>query len=83
MQARARRDWCRSARDRAGERRGRVLIPYFYTVLADVSAHLGHTEDGLQALAEAHTLVEPAEDAGGKRKFIASGASCSYGRWGP
>jgi predicted ATPase len=26
--------------------------------LAEVSAHLGHPEDGLQALAEAHTLVE-------------------------
>jgi predicted ATPase len=27
-------------------------------VLADVWAHLGHSEDALQALAEAHTLVE-------------------------
>jgi predicted ATPase len=27
-------------------------------VLADVTAHLGHTDDALQALAEAHTLVE-------------------------
>jgi hypothetical protein len=27
-------------------------------VLADVSAHLGHPADGLQALAEAHALVE-------------------------
>jgi predicted ATPase len=33
-------------------------IPYFCTMLAEVSAHLGHPEDGLQALAEAHTLVE-------------------------
>jgi len=31
-------------------------------VLADVAAHLGHTEDGLQALAEAHTLVEQQEE---------------------
>jgi predicted ATPase len=31
-------------------------------VLADVSAHVGHTEDGLQALAEAHTLVEQHEE---------------------
>jgi predicted ATPase len=38
------------------------FVPYFYTVLADVSAHLGHTEDGLQALAEAHTLVEQQEE---------------------
>jgi predicted ATPase len=35
-----------------------LLIPYFSTLLADVSAHLGHTDDGLQALAEAYTLVE-------------------------
>jgi predicted ATPase len=35
-----------------------LLVPYFCTVLAEVSGHLGHTEDGLQALAEAHTLVE-------------------------
>ena len=27
-------------------------------MLAEVCDHLGHTEDGLQALAEAHTLVE-------------------------
>src|SRR5262245_27998186 len=33
-------------------------VPYLCTLLAEVSAHLGHTEDGLQALAEAHTLVE-------------------------
>jgi predicted ATPase len=32
------------------------------TLLADVSAHLGHTEDGIQALAEAHTLVEQLEE---------------------
>ena len=31
-------------------------------MLAEVSAHLGHTEDGLQALAEAHTLVEQHEE---------------------
>src|SRR5262249_42730703 len=35
-----------------------LFIPYFYTVLAEVCDHLGHTADGLQALAEAHTLVE-------------------------
>jgi class 3 adenylate cyclase/predicted ATPase len=35
-----------------------VHIPYFCTVLAEVCDHLGHPEDGLQALAEAHTLVE-------------------------
>jgi predicted ATPase/class 3 adenylate cyclase len=35
-----------------------LTVPYFCTVLADVSAHVGHTAEGLQALAEAHTLVE-------------------------
>jgi predicted ATPase/class 3 adenylate cyclase len=39
-----------------------LLIPYFCTVLADVCDHLGHTEDGLRALAEAHTLAEQYED---------------------
>ena len=39
-----------------------VHIPYFCTVLADVCDHLGHPEDGLQALAEAHTLVEQHEE---------------------
>jgi predicted ATPase len=37
-------------------------VPYFCTVLADVSAHLGYTEDGLQALAEAHTLMDQQEE---------------------
>jgi predicted ATPase len=39
-----------------------LLVPYFCTVLADVAAHLGHTDEGLQALAEAHTLVEQQEE---------------------
>jgi predicted ATPase len=39
-----------------------MLVPYFCTVLADVAVHLGDTEDGLQALAEAHTLVEQQEE---------------------
>jgi class 3 adenylate cyclase/predicted ATPase len=39
-----------------------LLVPYYYTVLADVYDQLGHTEDGLQALAEAHTLVEQHEE---------------------
>jgi predicted ATPase/DNA-binding winged helix-turn-helix (wHTH) protein len=38
-----------------------LLIPYLCTLLADVAAHLGHTEDGLQTLAEAHPLVEQQE----------------------
>jgi predicted ATPase len=38
---------------------GAVLhVPYFCTLLADVADYLVHPEDGLQALAEAHTLVE-------------------------
>ena len=36
-------------------------VSYYYTMLADVSAHLGHTDDGLQALAEAHTRMEQQE----------------------
>ncbi len=39
-----------------------LFVPYFYTLLADVCDHLGHPEDGLQALAEAHTLVEQHEE---------------------
>jgi predicted ATPase len=39
-----------------------LFVSYFYTVLADVAAHLSHTADGLQALAEAHTLVEQQEE---------------------
>jgi predicted ATPase len=35
-----------------------VFVPYFYTWLADISDHRGRTEEGLQALAEAHTLIE-------------------------
>jgi predicted ATPase len=35
-----------------------LIVPYLCTVLAEVADHLGHTADGLQALAEAHTLVE-------------------------
>ena len=39
-----------------------LLVPYYCTVLADVAAHLGHTEEGLQALAEAHTRMEQQEE---------------------
>jgi predicted ATPase len=39
-----------------------LCIPFYCTVLADISAHLGHVEDGLQALAEAHTLIEQQEE---------------------
>jgi predicted ATPase len=37
-------------------------VPYLCTILADAYGHLGHTEDGLHALAEAHTLVEQQEE---------------------
>jgi predicted ATPase len=37
-------------------------VPTLCTLLAEVSAHLGHIDDGLQALAEAHTLVEQQEE---------------------
>jgi predicted ATPase len=39
-----------------------LWVPYSYTLLAEVSVHLGRTEEGLQALAEAHTMVEQYED---------------------
>ena len=39
-----------------------LLIPYCCTLLAGVSAHLGHREDAFQALAEAHTLMEEHEE---------------------
>jgi class 3 adenylate cyclase/predicted ATPase len=39
-----------------------LLVPYLCTVLADVAEHLGRPADGLQALAEAHTLVEQQEE---------------------
>jgi predicted ATPase len=39
-----------------------LLVPYLDTVLADVSAHLGHPEEGLQALDEAYTLVGQHEE---------------------
>ena len=39
-----------------------LQVPYFCTLLAEVCDHLGHTEEGLQALAEAHTLVEQHEE---------------------
>jgi class 3 adenylate cyclase/predicted ATPase len=35
-----------------------LFVPYMCTLLAEVCDHLGHPEDGLQALAEAYTLVE-------------------------
>ena len=39
-----------------------LLVPYFCTMLAEVYDQLGHTEDGLQVLTEAHTLVEQHEE---------------------
>jgi predicted ATPase len=39
-----------------------LAVPYLCTLLADVADHLGRTADGLQALAEAHTLVEQQEE---------------------
>jgi predicted ATPase len=37
-------------------------VPYLCTLLAEVADHLGHPADGLQALAEAHTLVGQQEE---------------------
>ena len=39
-----------------------LLVPWFCTLLAEASDHQGHTADGLEALAEAHTLVEQHEE---------------------
>jgi predicted ATPase len=39
-----------------------VHVPYLCTVLADVYGHLRHPADGLQALTEAHTLIEQQEE---------------------
>lgn len=39
-----------------------LQAPYVYTMLADVCNHLGYLDDSLQALAEAHTLVEQQEE---------------------
>jgi predicted ATPase len=39
-----------------------LVIPYLRTLLADVCDHLGRTEGALQALAEAHALVEQQEE---------------------
>ena len=42
---------------------GAVLsVPYFCSLLAEVCDHLDHTAEGLQALVEAHTLVEQHEE---------------------
>jgi predicted ATPase len=38
------------------------LVPYFSTLLADVCGHRGHTAEGLQALAEAYTVIEQHEE---------------------
>src|SRR5262249_46116190 len=39
-----------------------VGVPYHCAMLAEVRDRLGQTEDGLQALAEAHTLMEQVEE---------------------
>jgi class 3 adenylate cyclase/predicted ATPase len=68
--------WARAMQDQGAEEMAEVrqgiaacravgnalYVQYFCTILADVAAHLGYIEDGLQALAEAHTLVEQHEE---------------------
>jgi adenylate cyclase len=39
-----------------------LAVPYMRTLLADVCGHRGHTAEGLQALAEASTLIEQHEE---------------------
>jgi predicted ATPase len=41
---------------------GALFVPYFCALLADACDHLGHTADGLRALAEAYTLLERHEE---------------------
>ena len=62
--ARARRGWPRSARGSppGGPPGQRCSSHTFAPCWRTSAAHLGHTEDGLQALAEAHTLVEQHEE---------------------
>ena len=54
-----------------------VFVPYFYTWLADIADHRGRTEEGLQALAEAHTLIEQHDERWWEAKSVASRVSCS------
>jgi predicted ATPase len=39
-----------------------AFIPYLWTLVAEVADHLGRTEDALQALTEAHILIEQQEE---------------------
>jgi predicted ATPase len=39
-----------------------LTVPFLCAVLAEVCDHLGHTDDGLRALAEAHTQMEQHEE---------------------
>jgi class 3 adenylate cyclase/DNA-binding winged helix-turn-helix (wHTH) protein/predicted ATPase len=39
-----------------------LFVPYFSALRADICDHLGYTADGLQVLAEAHTLMEQQEE---------------------
>jgi predicted ATPase len=41
-----------------------VTLPVFYTMLADAAAHVGHIDEGHQALTEAHRLAEQQEERG-------------------
>jgi hypothetical protein len=47
-----------------------LTVPYHYTLLAEVCDHLGHAADGLQALAEASTLVISFAFSAGERSSI-------------
>ena len=39
-----------------------LAVPGLYALLAEIYDHLGHPEEALQALAEAHTLMEQHEE---------------------
>src|SRR6266446_4878204 len=53
-----------------------VTVPFFCTMLAEVCDHLGYTEDGLQALAEAHTLVEQHDERWWKAEICRLQGDC-------
>ena len=78
------RDSTGPSRDRrlAGDRGSTARAHTSCTLLAEVADHLGHTADGLQALAEAHTLMEQQEERWWEAEIHRLGASCSCGSRG-
>jgi class 3 adenylate cyclase/tetratricopeptide (TPR) repeat protein len=57
-------------------------VPYWCTVLADVAAHLGRTTDASRHWLKPTPWWSSRRNAGGQRKSLASGVSCSCGSRG-